>query len=86
MAAALATAVLGAVFLAGALPAALLSRFLSAASLDVFLSFGLVALLYLVTEELLVEAHEIKETPYITTMFFAGFLALVLLEMNLSAA
>lgn len=45
-----------------------------------FLSFGLVALLYLVTEELLVEAHQTVETPGITAMFFAGFLLLLLLE------
>jgi ZIP family zinc transporter len=44
-------------------------------------SFGLIALLYLVTEELLVEAHEhSQDTPVITSMFFIGFLALVVLE------
>lgn len=45
-----------------------------------FLSFGLVALLYLVTEELLVEAHETPDTPWVTALFFAGFLMLLLLE------
>lgn len=45
-----------------------------------FLSLGLVALLYLVTEELLVEAHETKDTPLIRSMFFIGFLALLVLE------
>lgn len=44
------------------------------------LAFGLVALLYLVTEELLVEAHEIKDTPIVTAMFFVGFLAIILLD------
>ena len=40
-----------------------------------FYAFGLMALLYLVTEELLVEAHEEKcETPVVTSMFFLGFL------------
>lgn len=43
-------------------------------------AFALVALLYLVTEELLVEAHEGPEAPWITAMFFAGFLLLLLLE------
>lgn len=44
-------------------------------------AFGLVALLYLVTEELLVEAHEDKaDTPPVTAMFFVGFLALIVLE------
>src|SRR3546814_4342108 len=33
-----------------------------------FLSFGLMALLYLVTEELLVEAHEKPDTPLISSM------------------
>lgn len=45
-----------------------------------FLVFGLIALLYLVTEELLVEAHETPDTPWVTAMFFTGFLALLLLE------
>ena len=45
------------------------------------LSFGSAALLYLVTEELLVEAHEVTETTFATTMFFAGFLLLLLLGM-----
>jgi ZIP family zinc transporter len=45
-----------------------------------FLSFGLIALLYLVTEELLVEAHEKPDTPLISAMFFIGFLGLVVLE------
>ncbi|NUR33896.1 MAG: transporter [Gemmatimonadaceae bacterium] len=46
------------------------------------LSFGSAALLYLVTEELLVEAHEAAETPAITAMFFAGFLLFLLLGMS----
>ena len=45
-----------------------------------FLSFGLMALLYLVTEELLAEAHEKPDTPLISAMFFVGFLGLLLLE------
>lgn len=45
-----------------------------------FYAFGLIALLYLVTEELLLEAHEQPEKPWVTAMFFAGFLALLLLE------
>ena len=38
------------------------------------------ALLYLVTEELLIEAHETPDRPWVTAMFFVGFLALLLLE------
>lgn len=45
-----------------------------------FLSFGLIALLYLVTEELLIEAHETEDRPWVTAMFFAGFLLLLLLD------
>ena len=32
------------------------------------------ALLYLVTEELLIEAHEVEEKPISTLILFAGFL------------
>ncbi len=45
------------------------------------LAFGCAALLYLVTEELLVEAHEVPETQTATAMFFAGFLVFLLLGM-----
>lgn len=46
----------------------------------VMLSFGLNALLFLVTEELLVEAHEVEERDWVTAMFFVGFLGLLLLD------
>mgnify|MGYP000942305682 CR=1 FL=1 len=45
-----------------------------------FFAFGLIALLYLVTEELLVEAHEVPDRPWVTALFFGGFLLLFLLE------
>lgn len=45
-----------------------------------FLTFGLIALLYLVTEELLVEAHAQPDSPLITAMFFVGFLGLLMVE------
>ena len=38
------------------------------------------ALLYLVTQELLVERHEKPDTPLISAMFFVGFLGLLLIE------
>ena len=44
------------------------------------LAMGLIALLYLVTEELLVEAHEVEERSWVTATFFVGFLLLLLLE------
>jgi ZIP family zinc transporter len=40
------------------------------------LAFGAAALLYLVTEELLVEAHETTDSPLLAGLFFLGFIAL----------
>jgi zinc transporter, ZIP family len=60
---------------------AVLIPLISASLLEVLLSFGLAALLYLVTEELLVEAHEEPETPAASGMFFLGFLIFLLLGM-----
>ena len=51
----------------------------------VLLGGGTVALLYLVVEELLVEAHEVQETPLATAAFFAGFLLFLVLEMIVEA-
>lgn len=48
---------------------------------EIVLSFGAAALMYLVVEELLTEAQEVNETPLITASFFAGFVALYLLEL-----
>ncbi len=47
----------------------------------VVLSFAAAALLYLVTEELLVEAHEVPETPWATGSFFLGFVFLFVVEL-----
>ncbi len=52
---------------------------LSGTALAGGLAFGCAALLYLVTEELLVEAHEEGDTPAATVMFFAGFLLIYLI-------
>ena len=49
--------------------------------LDAVLAFGLTALLYLVTEALLVEAYEVPETSTQTAMFFVGFILLLAIEM-----
>ncbi len=49
------------------------------------LAFGTVALLYLVTEELLAEAHEVKDTPLATATFFVGFLGIGILLISLSS-
>ncbi|MEQ1556940.1 MAG: transporter [Gallionella sp.] len=58
-------ALLGSYLLAGA----------SAALIAGALAFSAAALLYLVTDELLVEAHEVEEQPISTLVLFAGFLA-----------
>ena len=50
-------------------------------TLEAVLSFGLAALLFLVTEELLTEAHEVPETPLITSSFFLGFLLFLIIGM-----
>jgi zinc transporter, ZIP family len=42
--------------------------------LAAILGFGVAALLYLVTEDLLLEAHATADTPAITATFFLGFL------------
>ncbi len=58
-----------------------LVQYIPAAVMEVVLSFGLAALMYLVTEELLVEAHREPESPMATGMFFLGFLIFLLLGM-----
>lgn len=84
-AAALTTA-LAAVPVVGAVCGALLASQLSGLWMEAVLSFTCAALLYLVTEELLVEAHEAQkgpETPLTTATFFVGFLALLIAAMTM---
>ena len=54
---------------------------LPAAVVEVLIAAGLVALLYLATEELLKEAHEVPETALTTAIFFVGFLVIVLFDL-----
>jgi len=58
-------AVLGSAILTGA----------SHAAIGGTLAFSAAALLYLVTEDLLIEAHEVEEKPISTLVLFGGFLA-----------
>ena len=74
-------AALSTTFIVGASGGVLLLGNLSAHNLAAVLAFGAAALLFLVTEELLTEAHEEKETPVLTATFFAGFLAFLILGM-----
>ena len=60
------SAIVGAVILGG----------ISGSPYAAVLGFGSAALLYLVTEELLIETHLPKETIASTAMFFLGFLAI----------
>lgn len=53
---------------------------LSPALIEGFYAFAIAALLYLVTEELLVEAHEGEDPAWATAMFFVGFLCIVAVE------
>ncbi len=68
--------------LLGAGLGATLLRFFPPAAMELTLAFGLAALLYLVTEELLVEAHEAPETPTTTAAFFGGFLLFLIIGMQ----
>ncbi len=67
-------------FSSAVLGSSLLSS-LSPQYLEIVLSFGLSALLFLVTEELLLEAHEEEETAWHTAIFFFGFLLFLILGM-----
>lgn len=64
----------------GAVLGALLLGRAGNAVLALVLAFAAAALLWLVAEELLVEAHETPERPWIAGMFFIGFIALFCLE------
>ena len=55
--------------------------FISGTLLVGVIAFGSAALLFLVTEELLTEAHEVTESPLLTAAFFVGFLVILLMEL-----
>ncbi len=79
--AALMPSLLALLVVAGALFAVLVLGHAPAAVLAAVLAGGIAALLYLVTEELITEAHEsAAETPLLTALFFVGFLGLYALE------
>ncbi|HNP24880.1 MAG TPA: hypothetical protein PKM63_22665 [Panacibacter sp.] len=72
---------LSCIFFGSAVLGATLLHNLSESAMEIVLSFGLSALLFLVTEELLMEAHEEKETVWHTSAFFVGFLLFLILGM-----
>jgi len=69
------SAALGGVVLVGAVVGKLALGHAPPAVIGAALAFAVAALLYLVTEELLMEAHEHPESPASTLVLFGGFLA-----------
>jgi ZIP family zinc transporter len=74
-------AVFGLLLAAGVTGGVLALEGVTGAPIALILAFGAAALLYLVTEELLVKAGKVPETPVSTTLFFVGFLSIFLLDM-----
>lgn len=74
---------LAALLVAGGVAGATVLHYLPHAGFVALVAFAVAALLYLVTEELLVEAHEEPDTPWVTALFFAGFLAVLLVDHSL---
>lgn len=72
---------LSSLFIVSAVLGGTLLQHLSDSWMEMVLSFGLSALLYLVTEELLVEAHSEEDKPFYTATFFLGFLIFLILGM-----
>ncbi len=73
--------VLGVVLLLGAGIGFFVLHYTGERTMEVLLSFGSAALLFLITEELLVEAHREKDSPGYTSAFFGGFLLFMVLGM-----
>jgi len=77
----LVTTGISALMLVGAFIASLILRGASDATIAVGLAFGSAALIYLIAEELLVEAIQAEESLLSTAMLFAGFLVLLALKL-----
>ena len=75
------TVILSLLVLIGATIGGTLLQGIHGSGLEVIIAFAVAALLYLVTEELLVEAHKGEpDSAFSTTMFFVGFLIVLILE------
>jgi len=75
------TIILSLLVLVGATLGGTILQGIHGSALEGIIAFAVAALLYLVTEELLVEAHKGKQdTAFSTTMFFVGFLIVIILE------
>ncbi|MBN2893414.1 MAG: ZIP family metal transporter [Bacteroidales bacterium] len=75
------TSVVSFLFVFGAFIGSILLSFMSENALNIILAFGLSALMYLVTEELLVEAHENEDTTLSTAIFFIGFFIFMMIAI-----
>lgn len=73
------TAAVAVMMLVGAIGGALVLGGASPQVLAAALAFGAAALLYLAVEELMIEAHENAETPWLTSLFFIGFILIYVL-------
>lgn len=73
------TAAVALMMLVGAIGGALVLSGASPQILAAALAFGAAALLYLAVEELMSEAHENAETPWLTSLFFIGFILIYVL-------
>lgn len=73
------TAAVALMMLVGAIGGALVLGGASPQVLAAALAFGAAALLYLAVEELMSEAHENAETPWLTSLFFIGFILIYVL-------
>jgi ZIP family zinc transporter len=67
--------------LPGAFGASIFLKGASDATVAIVLAFGAAALIYLIAEELLVEAIQAEESLFSTAMLFAGFLVLIALNL-----
>jgi zinc transporter, ZIP family len=79
------TAGLSLAFVVGAVTGGTALQGLSGIQLAIGMAFASAAVLFFVTEELLVEAHESGVTDWGVATFFAGFLALMMLDLTLPA-
>jgi ZIP family zinc transporter len=75
------TSGVAALMLVGAFLASLILRDASEATIAVWLAFGSAALIYLIAEELLVEAIQAEKSLLSTAMLFAGFLVLLAFKL-----
>lgn len=72
---------LGILVMIGAVLSVLLLGSAPQALVIAVLAFGSIALLYLVTEELLVSVRTVSETPWHTLVLFTGFISVFVIEM-----